>query len=342
MVDLAETHGPDRCRSNINCRDFHDPPVEITGERMNCCCCNTCLSVRPGIRGDKVDFRHCCRCLPRLMYLQFTPNDSEEDCCNSSSVPMVYGGTDEDEVSTYSGSLHGVGVTVTCGASDAVYDEYERTCVWRVVAVQGGTTIADDEYEIDHDVISCLDVSAIDIVEAEGPNDCTGVYSLANMATGRLPFTEAIDDTYDKIIDIYPPAGECEQVCGKLCVYGNRMLGEVREYVEFVWFDNGVDDRGWWYEGDNGVEKILLQEVYGECVLHFDWTGSSVLDDCVVDMDRGLLMRNQGSCNVPHCHGDNWLHDQMWSMLLLGFLLRHVPLRACVSVRHGLRGRRLL
>jgi len=290
--ELRETHGPDRCRSNINCRDFHDAPVQITGRRMHCCCCNTCLSLRPGVHGDETRFRHCCRCVPRLIYLQFTPYDGGDECCASVSIPITYGGTDEDDVTTYSGVIVGVTVTVTVGASQAAYDEYDeyedRTCVWRVVAVKEGVTLVDDEYEIDHEVVSCLDVSAITITDVEGPNGCEGTLSLANMQTARLPFVENEDSRNGEIIELYPPCGDCTQVCSKLCLYGNRMPGYGREFVEFGWFDNGVDDRGWMYTGPSETEIIYLEtSEYGECQLRFEWTDSDVLEDRVIDLDNG-------------------------------------------------------
>ena len=76
-----ESQGPDPCRGNLRCQDFHDPfgrragaggdPVTGTGTGTiaelggvyNCCCCDPCRFVRPELITDEEDERlYCCRC----------------------------------------------------------------------------------------------------------------------------------------------------------------------------------------------------------------------------------------------------------------------------------------
>lgn len=281
-----ETEGPDRCRSSLNCADLHEPDPLITSSLYNCCCCNTCLHVRPSMKGASEEFSHCCRCVPRMIWLVFVPYDIEDACCQSAAVRMQYGGTepvggDEYPVTTYSGELHGATVTVEIGRF--AYDG----CAWHITATKAADGLDVDEYyEIDHDTVSCIDVDGLEIGEIEGPRDCVGTLILANDEVGRIPFQERILTEEPEFITLDPPCGDCEQVTSMLCVFGHRKIGQDHGWVEFFWFDYGVDERGWTYTDPetDAVEYIYLYENdYGECSLEFSWDGSSVLDDVVLE-----------------------------------------------------------
>lgn len=296
------TEGPDPCRKNLNCRELHDDPPVLTGDLANCCCCNTCFSVRPGAPDlIETNHTHCCRCVPRLIFLQFVPDDPDDPCCAAASIPMINGGTVDEPwpLTTYSGSIFGASVTVELGRFDAgsgygtIVEDGD--CAWRVVATKPADGLAVDEYyPIDHDVRSCLDVSGIEIGGITGPAGCTGTLRLANYEVAHLPFVLR-EDTPSVIevgvpdepefITLDPPCGACEQVCSRICVRGNRTIGGASELVEFAWVDFGYD-RGWAYynEATDEAEYIwLVENEYGECELVFNWTGSGPIDDQVID-----------------------------------------------------------
>lgn len=337
MPTIEETHGPDRCRTSLNCPRYHDPAVSLDGKLMHQCCCNTCISIRPGsdlIR--EINYEHCCRCVPRLIHLRFTPA-SNDPCCKAASVPMIFAGPKEGEdfVSVYTGSLYGITVTAELGvlsgtASGTIIDTGTGTststdCIWRVTATRATGTVVDLEvfYVVDDQTVTCLDVSAIVIGSVEGPNGCDGTLSLANMEAGRLPFIRRDDiDPYccgtadivgtgsgtgsartleSKLIELDPPCGDCTQVCSVLCLDGSRRLGGASERVEFWWFDNGVNDRGWRREDPiHGTETIFLVEsgsgtatasatstAESVCELDFDWSGDNGVANRAINVDNG-------------------------------------------------------
>ncbi len=304
------TQGPDPCKKSLNCIELHDDPPELIGDLTNCCCCNTCFSVRPGSPDlINTNWTHCCRCVPRLIFLQFIPDDPDDPCCAAASIPMVNGGTVDDPwpITTYTAGMFGATVTVELGRFDAgsgygaIVEDGD--CAWRIVATKAEDGLDVDEYfPIDHDTRSCLDVSGISIGSITGPAGCTGTLQLANYEVAHLPFilredipsvTETGVPDEPEFITLYPPCGECEQVCSKLCVWGHRILGGPRKFVEFNWLDYG-DNRGWSYfnESTDETEYIwLVENEYGECELVFDWTGSEPIANQVIDPNTACSCR---------------------------------------------------
>lgn len=305
------TEGPDPCNKSLACLPLHDDPPELVGNLTRCCCCNTCFSVRPGAPDlIETNWTHCCRCVPRLILLQFIPDDPDEPCCAAASVPLTNGGTIDTPfpLTTYSGTMFGAAVTVELGRFEAGsgYGEIveEGDCGWRVVATKPADSLDVDKYfAIDHTTRSCLDVSGISIGSITGPAGCTGTLSLANYEVAHLPFvlrdniqsTTELGVPYEpEFITLYPPCGECEEVCSKICVSGNRVISGPVETVEFVWFDDGGGVRGWTYFNESTQEREyiqLVEDAYGECTLAFDWTGSGPIDDQVIDQDRACSCR---------------------------------------------------
>ena len=299
------SQGSDRCRPTLGCLDFHDDAdTELFGRCQHLCCCNTCLHIRPDSQ-----WAHCCRCVPRLIFLRFTPSYPGEECCVSASVPMPYTGTHVDQgddypVSFYSGSLFGASVTVELGRfPDVAYSDTDN-CYWHIVATKSGELDVDEYVEIDDDTVSCLTPPDIEIGEIEGPDGCIGTLSLAPYEVDHLPFVmreienfSVEGDAYpSEFIDLYPGCGDCTQVCSVLCVYGHKTLGGVVEFAEFHWFDDDPGgpstdlSRGWEYT-DSTTDVLytiwLYEDEYGDCTLRFDWEGSGILDDRTIDGDRG-------------------------------------------------------
>ena len=306
-----ETHGPDRCRTSLNCINYHDPTVSRTGQLMHYCCCNTCIAIRPGgelIR--EVQYEHCCRCIPRMILLRFSPLGTDS-CCAARSVPMVFSDTDGDYISTYTGTLYGITVTAKIGERDIGTGTVVGTgtgdeCAWHITAVRNDPAV-DIEliYLADDIVASCLDVSGIEIGNVAGPNDCEGVLTLDNMEAERLPFLRREDLTGtgtsdDRLIELDPACGDCTQVCRTLCIDGAKTVDGARERVEFSWFDNGIDDRGWKYVAPNSDEYIiyLLESESGTgtkagtgtdsaCILSFSWVGGEDIPNRIIDLENG-------------------------------------------------------
>ena len=306
------TEGPDPCRKSLNCLELHDDPPVITGNLTNCCCCNTCFSVRPGAP-DLIDTNHthCCRCVPRLIFLQFIPYDEDDPCCVAASVPMINGGTGTSDtdwpITTYSASIFGASVTVELGRFDAgsgygtIVEDGD--CAWRVVATKAEDGLAVDEYfPIDHDTRSCLDVSGIEIGSITGPTGCTGTLQLVNYDVAHLPFvlredvpsvTEAGLPDEPEFITLDPPCGECGEVCSKICVSGSRIISGLNEYVEFIWDEYSEDNRWSYYnEATEETEYITLYEdAYGNCTLDFSWIGSEPIADQAIDPETACSCR---------------------------------------------------
>lgn len=271
---MPTSNGPDRCRGNLNCRQFHDGPLPADMTRLyQCCCCDPCRYLRPNNISniDKpLPVNYCCRCVPRGLLLAFVPDDPDGACCHEHMVVMLYtrGDAQNPFLAMYTESMFGVTVTATLGRNDS--DE----CVWTILIERYGEADVTETYVVDHSEITCLEVPTALEVSVTGPSDCSGVLILRDMEKAKLPFQEVYPNgpPSPKFIDLsYSPCGTCEQVCSMLCVSGSRHGGQ-SENVDFVWFDNG-DLRGWMYDpgGDAYIETIFLQEdEYGNCQLVFD------------------------------------------------------------------------
>lgn len=267
---MPTSNGPDRCRGNLNCRQFHDGPLPADMTRLyQCCCCDPCRYLRPNAVNniDKpLPVNYCCHCVPRGILLIFVPDDPENPCCREYMDVMLY--FRDVFNASYTGSLFGVTVTATLGRNES------DQCVWTIRAERYGAADIVETYVVDHDLITCLEVPTALELSVTGPLNCSGVLILRDIEKAKLPFQEVYPNgpPSPKFIDLsYSPCGNCEQVCSMLCVSGSRHGGQP-ENVDFEWFDNG-DIRGWMHDpgGDAYVETIFLQEDdYGNCQLVFD------------------------------------------------------------------------
>ncbi len=305
---MIESHGPDRCRGNLRCRDFHDSsgllPDEISG-LYNCCCCDPCRYIRPNVASstDKpVPDHYCCRCVPRGIMLVFTPVDAQDDCCVEVALPMLHTLDDTNYLSVYAGSLFGVDVRIELGR-----DVYDGTCVWRILATTSESQVLTDEQVIvDHEDVTCLSPPFGFSVLIDGPQGCTegGLLSLGEYAKARLPFRRRPEEPYhENFQELYPPCGECTQVCSDLCVRGTRHDNGPLEQVRFRWFED-AGQRGWRYQapGNDWFEKLYLKEnEYGECVITPDLeeSGPELFDELPIDLERGCSCEIYEIFSVP-------------------------------------------
>ena len=207
--DLRTSEGPDRFRSSIRCRQFHDrPDLDLNGV-YNCCCCNPCRHIRPGGLYDlkkEMAYAHCCRCVPRAIFLRFVPDDPDHECCSRAIEAMFYEETideDNEPVSTYSGSLFNVAVSVRLGRMDT--SEYSGVsgssgsgsgpapCAWKITATRESDVNFEVVIPIDHILTTCLNAPEIDLASIEGPAACMGKLRLANITKARVPYIERQD-----------------------------------------------------------------------------------------------------------------------------------------------------
>jgi hypothetical protein len=300
MVASEESQGPDRCRGNLNCREFHDELgalPEGLGRLYNCCCCDPCRFIRPFTKPstepgvDVPAYEFCCRCVPRGILLRFIPDDPDDECCVEYAVPMLQERLPDLPISVYRGKAFATDVTAELGR-----DEYDN-CVWRISAETDGTPVFSQTYAIDHDTVTCLSVPAEMAIPVTGPTGCDGTLILDDFPKARLPFVfresenpyglEYLGDFVD-LADA--PCGDCEQVCTRLCVVGKWHPNGAWERVEFVWFDDG-SERGWQHRESAGarIDRILLvEDDYGNCTLATDFEdGPECFDPIVIDSERG-------------------------------------------------------
>lgn len=292
-MSLAESHGPDRCRGNLNCRHFHDEDglPENYGNLYQCCCCDTCTTIRPVTVSDKADVpvHYCCRCVPRVIFVRFVPDDTEDACCVTSAVPAFYTKEESGHRAIYTATIFGVTVVAKLGK---LYGG--GACAWQVTATKAGYELADETYLL-ADGETCLNVPAFSL-EVEGPNGCDGTIQLGDFSRAKVPFIQQQkwDDDYEgKFIELYgEECGDCGQVCSTLCVDGVRHDGDTEEKVEFRWFDTG-DERGWGAAGtpeygEHQDRILLVENEYGECTLVTDFEeGAEHFDPVTIDTARG-------------------------------------------------------
>lgn len=295
MTAARETsQGPDPCRGNLRCAGFHDPAGTLPlglGSQYQCCCCDPCRFLRPNssLNTDKpVPTNFCCRCVPRGFSLVFLPDDPENVCCVEFVQPMFFYHPDFEEyyLARYEGSLFGVTVLVELGR-----DPY-GSCVWEVAATKAGKSIYRESFLVDDEEITCLAVPLEVEIATEGPHECDGVLVLEDFAKAKVPY-QAIREPYEPhFIDLYPPCGECFQVCSRICVRGRRHAGDggEKQFAEFTWFEND-DGHGWAYRapGEDYDERIwLVTDDYGGCWLWPDLedTGDAeIFDPVMIDPD---------------------------------------------------------
>lgn len=295
--------GPDQFRSHIKCKDFHtaEPPAR-DGHPDYCCCCNPCLYVRPGADNlDSAQFNHCCRCVPRVLFMTFTPS-SADDCCKILTTPifpelvLADDGTDR-AWHEFNASMNGKAISIKVGPLGEVYNE----CVWKLTVTGYGIDL-DEDYEIDHVDNTCFELPNITIENFEGIDGCLGTISFSPWESVKIPFIKRdLDEEYEdeQFIDIDPPCGDCTQICNVICVKGTRKGSQTdANRVEFVYDEELTYANGkhtWLYESRQGPEYIYLEEnYYGQCEMSFHFKGgdlededydSIVIENCACQMD---------------------------------------------------------
>jgi len=294
MREPLESNGPDPHRGNVKCAGFHYADGTLPddfGSLYQCCCCDPCRFVRPNtsLNTDKpVALNYCCRCVPRGFVLVFEPDDEQNECCNKFVQPMFYEKLVDSHLAYYRGTLFGVTAVVELGI-----DEYGY-CVWSVT-VSGQDISFTDSYTVDHDEVTCLSVPVEWEVEIEGPYECTGRLVLSDFAKAKIPYIERIQPYFapwGNFIELYPPCGECLQICSKICVNGVRHLNADSERVEFHWFGGLDEPHGWSYlpPGSDFTERLYLVEgEYGECLIWpaLEEDGEEIFQPAAIDTDRG-------------------------------------------------------
>jgi len=296
-----ESHGPDPCNGSLKCQDFHDSlgrqvgtgSGEVTplGGIYNCCCCDPCRFVRPSPFTDEDDERYyCCRCVPRVIFLKFVPNDLDANCCKVIGLPLfAEAGDPGSYLTTYQGSMLGLTVYVEVGRLTGTGTGTALGCGWRFTATINGTGSGTGEieiYSIDHDDPSCLYVpEGMNLGSVEGPNGCSGYLTVEDVYKVKLPFQERyVTENWigPNYIDISnDPSGQCTEVCARVCVAGIRHAGGNYERVEFDWFDDDITgtgtaaDRGWSYDNGSYVEKLLLSHGGTDAVITPEFEGGA-------------------------------------------------------------------
>lgn len=202
-----ESEGPDRTRGSIRCREFHDLPNTDLGGTSDGCCCNPCTSIRPSTQLSAFPkWNWCCRCVPRVILIKFTPDDPSEPCCAYSGVPMFFNHEFSEAVEgyrgTYSNTIYGMTVQVdVCDNSDnsppwtGTGTDANTSCSWRVrvwdIDVSPSVLLSDVVIPIDHATVTCLDPPTGTVATGvTGPTGCVGSLSLEIVQKSRLPFIE--------------------------------------------------------------------------------------------------------------------------------------------------------
>lgn len=273
-VSLPETtDGPDRRRWNVKCRGHH------TGTRSGevtdwCCCCSPCLYERPPQTLNQI---HCCRCVPIAICLVFTPDVSADPCCRTVVQTLFATHSSIFGYTTYSGGVDGGLFEVRLGKEDT------QECAWHFISIDLGIDI---RYDIDHTVITCLEVPGLEVTGFTNASGCVGTLTFSAYNGDKVPFRLrdfSDSETYDPPDTevTYTPC-DCATMPKILCVSGVRHLADDFddvEHVEFVFNQSGVSPR-WQYLplGGNPTtdrEIIYLRgDSYGNCYLELDFEQS--------------------------------------------------------------------
>lgn len=282
MADESfQSDGPDRWHGP-NCLDHH--AGERTGWHDFLCCCNPCLYKRGAPSEIILNRRHtCCRCIPEIVFLTFTPDGyGDQTCCRSLGAPIfVSKVTDNDTDSTwgtYAATWWDIDFTLTVGWADS----YKDSCVWRLVSTVLGI---DETVEIDHRTVTCLSVPAFTVSGDGYGGTCSGTYTFSNFDKVKLPFIKrTLADPPDLIHELSEDCGVCHWACHKLWVRGKKRPGDLDwNFDEFVWDSSFVPTdtiKGVWNSTYNYGEqiKLVVDEYTGDCQLKFfleDETGDN-------------------------------------------------------------------
>jgi hypothetical protein len=237
---LLESNGPDRFNLTPGCYRHH--AGIRTGITDYCCCCDPCQYVRKNEGASDPDDRSCCRCSLKIILAKFAPSESsasdsvsgsDEYCCRSLFDPMIarisaVGGVD---TMTYSGSIVGHPITVyisnrsmlsgsmsdsasnsdSVSSSESLSASNDGTCFWTILIPSLGV---EEEFVIDHTIVTCLGVPAVSIENVIAFESCVGTVSLFNYTTVKLPFRVrdygSDSDDIEELTVPFPDGFECE------------------------------------------------------------------------------------------------------------------------------------
>lgn len=274
------TDGPERFKGGHVCLDHHLGVREDISDW--CCCCNPCLYTRnPEAVATKPvspwETRGlCCRCLPLMICMTFTPTNPEPGSCCARG--------------TYIGwvTFPGVGLVTAryefeFVAGEPIYINIESSmegenmsgpCAWTFVWEAQGIN---ESYPIDHVTRTCLkppEISVASVVDLQG---CVGSLSFQVYEGDKIPFVNTQLENPPDLEVPYSPCN-CETVPKYLCVSGVRHVNGDTESVRFVWNED-LGDR-WEYLpacGNllNDREIIYLRGDHdNNCYLELDFEAS--------------------------------------------------------------------
>lgn len=216
---MAESNGPDRINRGPNC------------------CCDPCVHDHIGCEGE------CCRCVPALLCVSFTPTTPTDECI---SVYALFG-TEDNDAGVYSGALRNIEgkgystpivVTLVKRLSDGV-------CLWNVLI---------DSYSVDEDfVLDGVDVTChAPILEVSIGGVCPGTIRIEPYLRQKVPF-QSVELGIEEVAFT---CGACDAICDTLCV--DFTSGDQHWRREFVW--NGTHSR--W---ERGNDYLTPSTVGGAC-----------------------------------------------------------------------------
>jgi len=317
VIDGIEySDGPDAVKGGVQCSQHHSGVR--TGIKDHCCCCDPCRYIRPPLA---INVASCCRCVPKMLCMKFTPDDAANACCrvNSVSVPAVFtastifaDGTLDARV-TYTGSINGVDFTLYIAHdNDGGYSA--GACYWGFESSNG--YVAERVY-IDHVNTSCLSIPDIAITGLVDSSGCVGTMTFGNSDTVKVPFERAVTKPPMEMFTPIDPQCDCTSVPRYLCVDGIRHSGEAREQVRFEW-NQELGDR-WSYLPCGGnvttdQEHIYIRgDHYGNCYLELDFeqSGTDTNDWGIPPNTLGADIHEirEGMLPVESCGCDISAHD---------------------------------
>lgn len=264
---VRESNGPDRFNRNPGCARHH--AGVRTGISDSCCCCDPCNYRRKNNSAAQPEDRFCCRCFPRLILAKFTETNAD-GCCRDSMEPMLgrMGTVNGKDAIIYTGSIVGYAIEVSI-SNDPVDsygdDPYAPHCMWTVSIPYLGIQ---EEFEIDHTVVTCLGVPAIEITNIPAQNGCIGTISLANYATAKVPFQNSrTSDPYlvdDEELTVPFPEdfwqyGGCDRLPRFICVSKKRIREHRIRSPHVPWEIDWARSFEWDYEFEP-YERYTEQE----------------------------------------------------------------------------------
>ncbi len=309
--DMEYSDGPDPNKGGYQCTQHHEGIR--TGIKDYCCCCDPCKYIRPPL---SIQVASCCRCVPKMLCIVFTPDNVANSCCKSnslsvtaefSSTPLTPDGPADYRVN-YTGTINGIDFTLFIAHETTAYGEDE--CYWGFETSNG--YVAEKIY-IDHVNISCLSIPDVVITGVVDSSGCTGSVTFGNSDLVKVPYQRALSKEPMKFFTPIDPQCDCVEVPQFLCVDGIRHSGEAREQVQFEW-NQDLGDR-WSYlpcggNVTNDQEHIYLRgDHYGNCYLEFDfeqsgiWTNDwgippNTLGEDIHEIREGMVAINSCGCDL--------------------------------------------